>query len=355
MTASRVLGAVGRALITWGVLVLAFAAYQLWGTGLQEARAQNQLEGEFADFLEAADVVSADPTQAEPTTTLPATPSSAPTVPTTTTEAPPLELDLALIEALYRDGGEAVARIEVPAIGVDKVVVEGVQVADLRKGPGHYRASPLPGQQGNASIAGHRTTYGAPFQNIDQLQPGDEITVTTVQGVHTYIVASPEDAYGDRLAEADSFEGAHTIVRPSDVWVLDDFGDNRLTLTACHPKFSARQRIIVTAILQDEPAFTPDASDLADLDAIGLQGDEIQTTDRGDFVDEVNLDEGLNGESNALWPAIGWGLVAAAIWAVARIGAWKWRRWPSYALVAIPVLIPLWMCFQQVDRLLPAY
>ena len=347
MTLSRVLGAVGRALITWGVLVLAFAAYQLWGTGIQEARAQNQLEDDFADLL--ADFE-------QPSSTALPKVATDPDSPAPTTTAQPLELDLALLEALTRDGGEAVSRIQMPTIGVDKVVVEGVQVADLRKGPGHYRATPLPGQVGNASIAGHRTTYGAPFGDIDKLQPGDEIIVTTVQGVHTCVVSTPEEAYGELLAQAQSHQGGHTIVRPGDVWVLDDFGDNRLTLTACHPKFSARERIIVTAVLKDAPAFTPDPADLAEVGPLAMQDDEVpETPDRSQFLDEVSLDEGLDGESDALGPAIGWGLVAAAIWAVARIGAWKWRRWPSYAIVAIPVLIPLWLCFEQVDRLLPAY
>ena len=346
MTLSRVLGAAGRAFITWGLVLLAFTAYQLWGTGLQEARAQDQLEDELDDLLDASPVPTARPTTSAPST-------SAPAAPTTTAAPEAPELDLALIEALYRDGGEAVARIEIPSIDVDKVVVEGVQVTDLRKGPGHYRATPLPGQEGNASVAGHRTTYGAPFHDIDQLQPGDEITVTTVQGVHTYVVASPEDAYGDRLDDADSFGGGHTIVRPDDTWVLDDFGDNRLTLTACHPKFSARQRIIVTAMLQDPPAFTPQREQIGEL---ALQAEELpEGFDRERFVDEVSLDEGLDGQSSALWPAIGWGLLAAAIWVGGRIAAWRWKRWPSYAIVALPAATALWLCFEQVDRLLPAY
>ena len=349
MTLTRALGAAGRALITWGLVLLAFTAYQLWGTGLQEARAQDQLEDELGELLDAAALGLAPPT----TTTTAAPSTSAPAGPTTTAAPEVPQLDLALIEALYRDGGEAVARIEIPRIGVDKVVVEGVQVTDLRKGPGHYRATPLPGQEGNAGIAGHRTTYGAPFHDIDALQPGDEITVTTVQGVHTYVVASPEEAYAERLDSADGFSGGHTIVRPDDTWVLDDFGDNRLTLTACHPKFSARQRIIVTAMLQDPPAFTPEREQIGEL---VLQAEELpEGLDRERFVDEVSLDEGLDGQSSARWPAIGWGLLAAAIWIAGRIAARRWKRWPSYAIVALPAAAALWLCFEQVDRLLPAY
>ena len=84
--------------------------------------------------------------------------------------------------------GDAIAHLRIPAIGVDKIVVEGVQVADLKRGPGHYPDSPLPGQPGNAAIAGHRTTYGAPFNRLDELEQGDEILVTTVQGAFRYEV-----------------------------------------------------------------------------------------------------------------------------------------------------------------------
>ena len=80
----------------------------------------------------------------------------------------------------------------IPKIGVDKIVVEGVGRNDLRKGPGHYPDTPMPGQPGNAAIAGHRTTYGAPFNRIDELEPGDEILVTTLQGPFTYEVTGTE-------------------------------------------------------------------------------------------------------------------------------------------------------------------
>src|SRR3546814_9958345 len=89
----------------------------------------------------------------------------------------------------------------------------------------------LPGPEGNAAIAGHRTTYGAPFNRIDELVPGDEIIVQTIQGEFRYTMTE------------------QLIVSPSQVDVLDDKGDNRLTLAACHPKYSARERIIVVAQL----------------------------------------------------------------------------------------------------------
>ncbi|MDH5238105.1 MAG: sortase, partial [Acidimicrobiia bacterium] len=184
MRASHVIGAVGRFLIGLAVVMLLFAAYQLWGTGIQEARAQNALEDEFAQLLASAETIDeADPS---PTTSAaPGPPDSAPTTPVPVTTP---AFDPAVARLFFPDGGDPTARITIPAIGLDKVVVEGVQVEDLRRGPGHYTSTPMPGQPGNAAIAGHRTTYGAPFHDIDQLQPGDEVTVQTFQGTFTYRV-----------------------------------------------------------------------------------------------------------------------------------------------------------------------
>ena len=114
-------------------------------------------------------------------------------------------------------------------------MIEGVDADDLKNGPGHYPDTPLPGEKGNAAIAGHRSTYGAPFANVDNLDPGDPITVTTLQGSFHYSVTGQE------------------IVSPDDVQVLDDKGDNELTLTACHPKYSASKRIVIHAKLEGTP------------------------------------------------------------------------------------------------------
>ena len=142
--------------------------------------------------------------------------------------------------ALVPEKGDALALIDIPKIGVNKVVIEGVDVNDLRKGPGHYPSTSLPGQEGDTAIAGHRTTYGAPFGDLDQLAPGDEITVVTVQGKFLYRVTEQK------------------IVDPSDVSVLDPVPDPAhaghnlatLTLTTCNPKYSASQRLIVEATLE---------------------------------------------------------------------------------------------------------
>jgi sortase A len=293
---ARVIGGLGRVLVTGGVLILLFVVYQLWGTGIREAQAQNRLEDSFEDRLDEAE--PAPTTTSTTVRTEPAPPSTVPTI-----EPVP--------------EGEATARIRIPVIGVDKIVVEGVSLADLKKGPGHYPETPLPGQEGNAAIAGHRTTYGAPFNRIDELVAGDEIFVETVQGEFRYLVRE------------------QLIVSPTQVEVLDDKGDDRLTLTACHPKYSARQRIIVVATLAPEE-------------------DPLPRPTRGE-VDEVprSLDD-IDGEGAPAWPAILLGLLCAVIWLLAWALGRQWRKWPAYALGLPFFLVGLFFFFEEFSRLLPS-
>ena len=125
--------------------------------------------------------------------------------------------------------GDAIARIEIPAIGVSEYVVEGTDTADLRKGPGHYPDTPLPGEPGTSAIAGHRTTYGAPFRDIDDLKPGQVMRVDMPDGTFVY-----------RVEEV-------RIVDDQDLSVLEPVGHRRLMLSACHPLYSAAERVIVFA------------------------------------------------------------------------------------------------------------
>lgn len=136
--------------------------------------------------------------------------------------------------------------ISIPDIDVDWTFVEGVGPGDLRKGPGHYPGTALPGQNGNVAIAGHRTTWGAPFNRLDELEPGDSIFLTTLAGSVEYRVIAQQDGAG------------HFIVNPSDVEVVGDSDTPILTLTSPHPKFSARQRIVVQAELIGEATPFPD-------------------------------------------------------------------------------------------------
>jgi sortase A len=127
--------------------------------------------------------------------------------------------------------GDAIARIDIPTIGVSEYVVEGTDVDSLRKGPGHYPETPLPGDPGTTAIAGHRTTYGAPFRRIDQLKGGQRITIDMPDGRFVYRVERTK------------------IVDDQDLSVLDKVGYQRLVLSACHPLYSAAQRVIVFARL----------------------------------------------------------------------------------------------------------
>jgi sortase A len=144
------------------------------------------------------------------------------------------------------DGG-ALGRLRIPRLGASLVVVDGVAPADLRKGPGLYDRAPLPGQGGTAAIAGHRTTYGAPFRHIDDLRRGDRITVEMPYGVFTYRVQRT------RIVAADA------------VWILRRARQDQLVLSACHPLFSAAQRIVVFArlsgVVPRGPARTGQGSD----------------------------------------------------------------------------------------------
>ncbi len=126
--------------------------------------------------------------------------------------------------------GDSLTRIKIPALGVDTVVVEGITPSALRAGAGHYPQTALPCENGNVSIAGHRTTYGRPFGNVDQLKAGDTIELTTPIGGCVYQVSR-----------------APWVVAPSELSVIDPTGERSLTLTTCHPKGSAAQRLIVRA------------------------------------------------------------------------------------------------------------
>jgi sortase A len=131
------------------------------------------------------------------------------------------------------EDGDALTRLKIPALEVDVVVVEGTSSSALRAGAGHYPKTPLPCEAGNVSIAGHRTTYGRPFSNIDRLKPGDTVTLETPIGSCTYELS--RDPY---------------IVQPTDFSVVaNDPSASTLTLTTCHPKGSAKERLIVKATL----------------------------------------------------------------------------------------------------------
>ncbi len=214
-------------------------------------------------------------------------------------------------------------------------MVEGTDLKWLKEGPGHFSGTPLPGQAGNAAIAGHRTTYKAPFNRIDELQPGDKITITTLQGTFTYEVMP--QAGSDPSAPP----SGHRIVSPSAVEILDDKGDNRLTLMACNPKYSASQRIVVEAKLVGNPA--PSTPRAADADNVGQ-----------DDLAGVGL---AGGDPSARPTAIGYSLLALGIWFLAwflarrRLHGW-WRIAPYVVLLPF-FTVALYAAFENITRLLP--
>ncbi len=255
MSPRRVIAAIGRSLITAGVLLLLFVAYQLWGTGIAQAQRQNKAEKAFEAALAAA---STDPAQittppdTTPVTEPPPTPTTVGPNPDTvvigdvTTTLPPVTTSTL---PKVRDGrskqkrpaqGKVLGRLVIKRIKLNQFVVEGSDQESLKTGPGHYQRTPMPGQPGNAAIACHRTTYGAPCFNLHLLKTGDEILVQTLQGSFRYLVQK-------------SWK-----VGPRDSTVLADTPEeNVLTLTTCDPQYSAARRLIVRAVL-DGPALPSD-------------------------------------------------------------------------------------------------
>jgi len=133
--------------------------------------------------------------------------------------------------ARTRRDGDPVAELRIARIGLRAIVVRGTDLADLREGPGLLDATPLPGEHGTTAIAGHRTTYGAPFRHLDALRPGDAIALRLPYGSFRYAVEQTR------------------IVDPGDLSVLRRVHHDRLVLSACHPLFSAAHRIVVLARL----------------------------------------------------------------------------------------------------------
>jgi sortase A len=294
-TAVRV--GVGRVLVVVGVLVLLFIPYLLWGTGLKTAQSQSQLRATFHTAQRQVQVARiAQPTA--PTGPSPTPPRTAPRVPD-----PPI--------------GAAVGILTIPRIDLSAAVVEGTGTDQLQAGPGHYPGTPLPGQNGNAAIAGHRTTYQAPFYNLDELQAGDAIYVQTVQGYFLYQVT-----------------GSQTV-SPSDTSVVDATPDPQLTLTTCTPRYSATQRLVVRAKLV--------AANLAGSGTVVPPASHKTV---------APTSEGRNWLAAALW-AVAVAALTVGLWfAVTRLR--RGRRWAVAGVGAVVWLGVVFLFFGAVAPLLPA-
>jgi sortase A len=224
--------------------------------------------------------------------------------------------------------------LTIPKIGMhDKVIIEGTNTSDLQQGPGHYTGTPLPGEAGNAAIAGHRTTYGAPFYDLDELKPGDPIYVQTIQGSFSYSVTGSQ------------------VVNPSDSEVVADTTGNELTLTTCNPRFSASTRLVVHAVLsgneQPAPPLAPTSSANGQAGGRGGSGSS-SGSGSGD----------LAGSEGDWVPALGLGILAAVVVIAMFVAAHGRRRrvwrWGIYALGGVASLAALFFFFGAISPLLPA-
>lgn len=424
MLPRRLLAGLGRTLITTGVLLLLFVAYQLWGTGIAEARDQRKglttFEAQLAeigvtplagDGTPSPDDPAFDPDPStvavpdvtEPIVTMtiaaqdplaPATVAPSSTAPVATTSTLP-RVRAGRSQMRKPAAGKTLGLLVVPRINVRKVVVEGSDKESLKAGPGHYASTPFPGQPGNAAIACHRTTYGAPCFNLDLLRNGDPIFVQTLQGSFRYEVertwkVSPKDT---------------TVLAPTP-------GQNVLTLTTCDPKYSAARRLIVRARLvgpaadsdffvEPEPAVTTVVPTTAPTTSVSptsvsptvsptavvttLVGGSVAATLPSTVVSTVvpttvaaadsteaaslgtQIDPGgtgpiwtiswFRGHRSTWISTLAWAMVCAVIW----IAAWRLarqRRLPArmlvYGLGFLILFLPtLYLCFENLARLLP--
>jgi sortase A len=310
----RTIAAIGRALVTVGLLILLFVTYELWGTGIFTARAQHRLKHQFEQELQA--VQHDNPVITTPTTRPRDGKDGKPR--RTTTTSIPARLLVAAAE------GQPEGIITIPKIGVQKVFVEGVQLDDLAKGPGHYPGTPLPGQIGNAAIAGHRTTHGAPFYNVNELAPGDQIIVQTLAGRYTYVVYRPPFA-----------------VKPTAYYVVANTPDAQLTLTSCNPRYSAAERIVIKARLVRKLSSKPHKPPTS------INGKPIPPPKPS------QLSTALQGEANSVTPSVLMGFVVAM---VGLLWWWAFRRWRhpfTWLIGVVPFLIVLFPFYVFLERALP--
>jgi sortase A len=308
----RVVAGTGKALITLGILILLFVAYQLWGTGIYTARQQNKLENQFNEALRSSG--SSQTPNFPVATTRPTGPTTATTVPPTSTTEPPIDAP----------DTDAVAHILIPKIGVDKYVVEGVTLDDLRNGPGHYPLTPMPGHEGNAAIAGHRTTYGAPFGDLGELEAGDVIRLRTLEGTFEYVVY-------------DKFD-----VNPNETEVLEPDPTRKatLTLSTCTPKYSAEKRLIIKAELK-----------------LPANAQPLPTVENPNHpkVNQASLnDDGLSGDAKSKTPTFVAGLIMLLVGLLWWLLFHRHPRWTTWFIGVIPFAITLAIFFFYLERALPA-
>jgi sortase A len=372
----------GLALVTAGFVVLLFVAYELVGTNLSEENSQAKLAREFSGALAHA------PRPANPgerTTGAVAAGAKTPhgSAGGSTARAGNAQTSRqasigghglgghgqrAVPARLIGDRlpvpppGGALDHLVIPAIGVSRYVVQGVDEADLQMGPGHYPGTPLPGQAGNVGIAGHRTTFGAPFFRLNEVTRGDLVLLTDTSG--TTWVYRVEHQW---------------VVAPTDTAVLNPTHGAVLTLTTCNPRFEATSRLVVRASLLEG---IPRGSKVPTGSA--AVASSKQTTGAAPVAAPVTLPaaptaqpagsasgegsptvgpassvaaESSSGGGWAWLATIGFGVLALLGWVATRVFAARLHRFSKFLVLAagaLVCLVPLWFAFENLVDLLPA-
>ena len=308
---SRVIGFIGKSFITTGLLLLGLVVYQLWGTGIETRRTQSALRQEFNRII---------------ATTQPAT---ATTSPAGTSAFLPVT--------------DALALIEIPSINISKIIVEGITPKDLRRGPGHFPKTPLPGELGNSAIAGHRTSYDAPFGNLNTIALDDPIIVTTPKGKFEYIVKEV------------------SIISPDETSVLTNTPRvATLTLITCHPRFSTSQRLVVRAELSST---SPPAVATSTTTATTIP--QTADTVTPEVLPEADIDNlgGWFSDSGAIFPTLLCGALLIALAMLRRLLHKRISRhmtsriaasFTSYAVLCVPFFVTLYYFYRYFNLLLPA-
>ena len=330
-----------QSFLVLGTLMLAFVAYQLWGTAVYEHHAQDRLRTQLSGQLHRS-TASGHGASANSSGSSPGS-GDAPTV---GSGGPTESVATAALGARAPAEGNPEGFISIPRIGMnDAAFVEGVGESDLQQGPGHYPSTALPGQPGNVGIAGHRTTYGAPFYSLDQLQPGDPITLEVPQGTFTYDVVRA------------------TVVQPNDTSVLAPTSLPILTLTTCNPRYSSSSRLVVTALLQQAKGTAPAQADppaaatTVSADAPTAPGrqaaSKAPTTLAGSDTPVAGSDSPSGGGAG---DAVFWGEITLLLFFAIRI---SWRlvrtraRWGIVTLGTPGVVVLLFVFFEHVSLALP--
>jgi sortase A len=270
----------GRTLVIAGVLSLLFAFFQITVANITERRAQRTLRGAFDDLLRSGAGLGAGIDGKQ--------------------------------HVIAR--GSPVALIEIPALGLRKVVVEGTDAEQLKRGPGHLRNSFVPGQPGHAVIVGRRTTYGAPFRRLNLLRSGDDVIVTTPYGRFPFRVRSVQEltpGKADRLKESEN---------------------GLLTLATSDPPYTPHGALVVDTELTSDPSAFPDPPRVR-----GRAGSV-------DFTGNVGALPGVALSGTLLFGAI----------AAAQVLYRRWRRWPTYLLTTPVIVALLFMWMEGLVSMMPS-